>query len=206
VALIHRARILADYEQYHSSSLSTTISGHITEACSGLPIANASVQIGYLSTVTGANGFYSISNLPQNMYTMIASAPNYGSVTNVVTTSASTKNATDNFSLTRLYGLDYFGVGVNWAPVTSSPNIPLRGDIDATNLYNALQSNLSVNQYDIVPLDASRGSINNLNTIESQFSQFAGEVCPNDTIIVYINTHAGYDPPYGVQISLASVF
>ena len=47
-----------------SNIISTTISGHISDACIGLPITNATVQIGPLSALSDVNGYYSQSGLP----------------------------------------------------------------------------------------------------------------------------------------------
>ena len=87
-----------------SNIVSTTISGHITDACSGLPITGATLQIGYLTAVSDINGYYSKTNLPPATYTVIASPANYVSATNTVTTSASATSVTQNFSLAPLSG------------------------------------------------------------------------------------------------------
>ena len=115
--------------------------------------------------------------------------------------------------------LDYFGVGVNWHNVTSPTGLSgVRGDIDATNLYNHLKTDLSsiFGQGTIVPLDATLSSANNLSTITSQFNQFATSVYTNDTIIFYVSSHGGIIEPqdgYGpanieiaISDDLASVF
>lgn len=187
---------------------STTLSGRITDAHSGLPIIGATVQIGYVTAMSDTNGYYSQSNLPPATYTVTANANNYVSQTNAVTTSSSQTNVTQNFALSPLPKLDYFGVGVNWAPVTAQGSIGLRGDINASNLYNAFQTDLPsvFNQGTsaTVPLSASSTSLNNLNTITAQFNQFKNGVYSNDTIVFYVDTHAGLDGALGIQISLAS--
>lgn len=176
-----------------SNIVSISVSGHITDSHSGLPITGATVQIGPLSVLSDANGYYSQSNLPPATYTATASANNYVSLTNTVTTSSSQKNVTKNFALSTLPKLDYFGVGVNWQNVTSPSGLSgVRGDIDATNLYNHLKTDLSsvFGQGTIVPLDATLSSANNLSTITSQFNQFATSVYTNDTVVFYASSHA----------------
>src|ERR1039458_3174845 len=85
-----------------SNIVSISVSGHITDSHSGLPITGATVQIGPLSVLSDANGYYSQSNLPPATYTATASANNYVSLTNTVTTSSSQKNVTKNFALSTL--------------------------------------------------------------------------------------------------------
>jgi hypothetical protein len=85
-----------------SNIVSTTVSGQITDASTLLPIPNAAVQIGYLSTVSDVNGYYSQSNLPPNTYTVVVNPANYIGATNTVTTTASETNVTDDFFLTPL--------------------------------------------------------------------------------------------------------
>lgn len=186
----------------------TTISGYITDACSGLPITSATVEIGALSVSTDAQGYYTQSNLPPATYTVIASAPNYTSATNSVTTTSSQTNVTDNFTLSSLGRLDYFGIGVNWATVTPPGSVGLRGDNCAASLNNTLQSDLSStfnpSASITVSLDASRSSIDNLSTVTTVFDEFKNVVCPNDIVVFYVNSHAGNDGVFGIQISLAS--
>jgi hypothetical protein len=85
-----------------SNIVATTVAGYITDACTGQPITNATVQIGYLTAMSDVNGYYSKNALPPATYTVIASAANYASVTNTVTTSSLATNITQNFSLSML--------------------------------------------------------------------------------------------------------
>jgi len=186
--------------------VSTTIRGYITDAHRGLSITGASMQIGPLSVSSDANGYYSQSNLPPATYTVIASANNYVSQTNVVTTSSAQTNVTQNFALSPLPKLDYFGIGVNWQNVDPPGSCSLRGDIGATELYYHFRSDLSsiCNTGTIVSLDASATTIDNLNAIITQFGQFTNSVFTNDTVVFYVDCHAGVSGLYGIQISLAS--
>jgi len=164
------------------------------------------MQIGPLSVSSDANGFYSQSNLPPATYTVIASANNYISQTNTVTTSSLQTNVTQNFALSQLPKLDYFGVGVNWQNVDPPGSCSLRGDIGATELYYHLRSDLSsiCNAGTVVSLDASATTIYNLDAITTQFRQFTNSVFTNDTVVFYVDCHAGVSGLYGIQISLAS--
>jgi hypothetical protein len=175
-----------------------TINGHVYCTCDGSAIAGASVvvginSVGIFSTTSASDGSYSISGIPVGTYSATVSKTNYYTITNSVTIPSGSLTNTQNFSLSPLPGLDYFGVGVNWANVTTPSGLSgVRGDIDASNLYNHLKTDLSstFKHGTIVPLDATLTSANNLNIITSQFNQFATSVATNDTVVFYGSSHA----------------
>jgi len=199
---------LADYNNCYSFELSfynitnpVLIKGNVYCICDNLPIPGAIVQVGNYAVPTDTAGAYSINGIPPGTYAVTISAPNYYTTNVSVTISSNSSTMTQNFSLVRSYGLDYFGVGVNWANVTNPPGMNgVRGDIDATNIYSALQSDLSVDQYTIVPLDATESSAHNFNIIATQFNEFTARVCADDTIVFYVSSHAGPLQENGVPI------
>ncbi len=107
-----------------SNIVTTIISGFITDACSGLPITGATVQIGYVKTASDTNGYYSQSGLPPATYNVIVSSGNYGAVTNTVTTTTSVTNLTQNFSLNSLSPLSgvtgYVYCTCDGSPITNA--------------------------------------------------------------------------------------
>jgi hypothetical protein len=172
--------------------VNTSISGNVQAMCADQPITNASVQIGMFTTSTDISGHYAMSNLPPATYTIIAAAPGYASITNIAATSTSSTSVVDNIALPNLLSLDFFGVGVNWANVTTPASMNgVRGDLDAQNLYNHLKGDLvsSFKQGSVVLLNATQSSANNLNLITTQFQNFANNVCPSDTVVIYASSH-----------------
>jgi Leucine-rich repeat (LRR) protein len=206
-AMISAGNTVGYFPQY-----GVNITGYVYCSCDQSPIANASVQIGPYSTTSANDGSYNISNISPGTYTAIVTGNNYISITNSIIIPSGSLTITQDFSLSPLPKLDYFGVGVDWKNVQMDGSPPyLLGDLDATNLYNALEANLSsvFNQAAsvVVPLSATSTSINNLNAITTQFYQFTNNVCPNDTVVFYVNTHGGIATQYGLpspQLSLAS--
>jgi hypothetical protein len=180
-----------------SLSPPASVTGYVSCSCGGSPIVGATVTVGTNSTTSGSNGVYSISGIAPGTYMATVTASNYVSITNSVIISSGCSTTTQNFTLSRSSpALDYFGVGVNWLNVTTPPDMSgVRGDLDATDLYGHLQTDLSsiFNQMTsaIVPLDATQSSVNNLSTISSEFTQFMNSICPNDTVVYYASSHGG---------------
>jgi hypothetical protein len=77
------------------------ISGTVTIAGSGAPLANAQVSVGAYSTVTDGSGHYKILNLPAGNYTATASRYGYASQSGAVVITANV-TTTRNFALTPL--------------------------------------------------------------------------------------------------------
>jgi hypothetical protein len=77
------------------------ISGTVTIAGSGAPLANASVSLGVYSTVTDSAGHYKIQNVPAGSYTATASRYGYNSQSAPVTITAGATTI-QNFALTSL--------------------------------------------------------------------------------------------------------
>jgi hypothetical protein len=190
------------------------VTGQISCTCDSNAIAGASVQIGTYSGISGVDGSYSISNVPPETYTAIVSASNFFTLTNSVTIPLGVSVVTNNFALTPVSALDYFGVGVNWSKTTTPPYYPngtnLLGNVDASNLDDALAVDVPTYGYGVVvPLDATQSGTLNGNTIVSSFNQFATNVGTNDTVLFYFATHALQiaDPnqDLGLDISDASM-
>ena len=78
----------------------------------------------------------------------------------------------------------------------------VRGNIDAQNLYTALQLNSPqrLRKASSVPLDATAGSVDNLNTITTEYRQFQANVSANDTVVFYFHSHGGPLLKYGLNI------
>lgn len=193
-------------KQDSCDSCMSTITGNIYCTCDGSPITGASVQIESFSATSASDGSYSISGIPSGTYSVTVSQANYYTTNTTITIPSGSSTVTNDFMLTPLPGLDYFGVGVNWANVNPPGSCSLRGDIGATELYYHLRSDLSsvCKPGTVVTLDAAATSISNLNAIITQFYQFTNNVCPNDTVVFYVDCHAGDAGTDGIQISLAS--
>lgn len=72
-----------------------TLTGRITRASNGQPIAGATVRVGTVSTTTDANGNYTLNNAPAGVQTVLTSAPGFTSRSDQVTIAA---NGTTPFS------------------------------------------------------------------------------------------------------------
>lgn len=61
--------------------ISSTLSGTVTDAYTGAPIAGVQVTLNGSSTTTNASGKYSFAGLQPGSYDIIFSAPGYESIT-----------------------------------------------------------------------------------------------------------------------------
>jgi thermitase len=76
------------------------IAGKISDASDGSPIEGTAISDGTRSTVSDANGNYTISNVPEGSYTVTASKDGYETSSKNVTV-LSSQTITANFSLTK---------------------------------------------------------------------------------------------------------
>lgn len=202
------ASILLDIDgqwtQIGFATVTTRITGHVYCSCTSNSIAGALVQIGSFSATTDSSGSYSITNISPGDYVAIVSKTKYYTLTNSISISSSSATVTQDFSLTPMPGIDYFGVGVNWKNVNDANLNNVRGDIDATNLYSHLETDLGsiFKSGSIVYLDATGTVAGNLNIISSRFRQFTNSVCPNDTVVFYVSSHGTIN--YGAQIDVST--
>jgi hypothetical protein len=90
-----------------------------------------------------------------------------------------------------LPGLKYFGIGVDWA--ATNPSLgrqAVRGDLDADNLGNRLNADISTYSYGLsIHVDATRTAVQNLQSIAQAFAGFRSSVAPGDTVIFFVSTH-----------------
>jgi hypothetical protein len=200
-----------------SCASTVTLSGHVYSACDRPPIALATVNVdNYFSAITDINGHYSLSGIPPGTYPTTISKTNYYTINITVIIPSGSTTVTQDFTLTRLPALDYFGVGVNWRNVPPDPNPTKRmnnvsGDVDAADLYLSLWIDLSpiFNLGSmIVSLDAANSTDANLNIINADFNTFMGSVCSNDTVVFYASSHGNpytvYNGPSGFTVLLSS--
>jgi hypothetical protein len=198
--------VIEDFSLSPLSGCPVTITGQVNCSCDTNAIAGALVTVGDYSTTTDSGGNYSIRNVQPGRYNVTVTAANYVTTNATVTIASGASTVTDNFVLSPSLSLDYFGVGVNWQSVDPPGSCSLRGDVCATELYFHLRSDLSsvCKPGTVVTLNAAEGSDANVARIMSQFNQFTNNVCPNDTVVFYVDSHAGCDGLFGIQISLAS--
>ncbi len=80
-----------------------TLTGTVTDAVNGGPVAGATVSYGSTSTTTNASGVYTLTQAPLNSYSLSAGAPNYSGQSQTVTV-APASTTTQNFALAPLPG------------------------------------------------------------------------------------------------------
>jgi len=75
-----------------------TLTGTVTDAVTGMPVAGATVSYGSTSTMTNGSGVYTLTQAPLNAYGLSAAAPNYNSQSQTVTVTPGS-TTTQNFAL-----------------------------------------------------------------------------------------------------------
>jgi hypothetical protein len=95
-----------------------SITGTVTDAATGQPVAGASVSVPRLQLTTGSNGSYSLAGLPAGRYRVTVSDYGYGAQTRTVTV-AGGRATTQPFQLTgkpheTVSGTVTAGVGTAW--------------------------------------------------------------------------------------------
>ena len=81
-----------------SAQATGTVTGAVTDA-SGAPVSGVAVTVGSLGSLTGANGRFTVQNVPAGTHQVRASRLGYTEGTQSVTVAAG-QTATANFTLT----------------------------------------------------------------------------------------------------------
>ncbi len=87
VTVVAGATSVANFS-LNAAATTGTITGRVTNSSTGQPIAGARVTDGTRSTVTDANGYYTLANVPASSYRVTASATGYRTRGSTVTVSA----------------------------------------------------------------------------------------------------------------------
>jgi hypothetical protein len=175
---------------------SVTITGQVSSACDGSPIAGASVQIGTNSATSDTNGNYNINEVPPGTYSTTVSQSNFITLTKTLTISSSAPEVTNDFGLYPFPDILFqptnqsvvSGESVTFTVVTACPtNDFYQWQFNGTNLTNngriTGSSNNSLTIANVQTNDAGTYSVIVTNTAESTNSQLATlTVCALPTV------------------------
>ncbi len=177
-----------------------TLSGTITNAQNGSPIAGATVAVGARTTTTNASGQYTLVNVPAGSQTVATSATGFTPRTDVVTVVASGSTA---FSASLVPGSSLTtGVALvlNWGAQPSDLDSHLVGPNNAGGRFHCYYA--SRTPVPFVALDVDDTSAFGPETIT--IGQVAGAFVPG-TYNYYIHNYSG-SPAFDVSSAVVTVF